>query len=855
MNNKYYLCLLFLLVNINFSNCASNFLDLLLEDQAIIIRISMNPESYFHLSLNSNFTLPKYIQILVKPTYYDGNINNYIISYYGGDINFKNRTKFSISKSLIIFPTYIWLNQDQIKNGFYFKVEVQDKKAKFAEYQIEIKRYDYIQLDSKDYFYQYYVTEKNGIMEFLIKEEKEFYENQKCAIIFWAEGSKPISVDINTSNYVKHSKYNVYIITNITEFKEYIITVKGSLGDFIDIGVIFIDNKEIYNELSLISEDIIKIFLKRNILEKICFNENNNFNFIIRDEHIKKISTFYDNNKLCVKLPDDSDELFFYRHYLGYFGYPLNKNSPIYYSLLLGNNYFQTIPANVKIGYIPLNIDEDFNFLTYRIYSSYQLYQPEIKIKVYIANCNDYPLCIVDKNELEKSIILYKTLNFYTFTFNKEQLKEYISPIGYKRKILFIECNQKEDCEFFVNINSDKSNIHQKTLKEYYFINKEINTNILLSFPIWARIFKLEFLEPTLEIHFEQLSGNIHLTSNRNYINYKGYYLFALPSDKENIEFNINSKQNSIYSIKYCYIFTEYNDRISYNKYIVPQNGNYLFNFNFKEHKKIALDFYTGMNTGLYYTIFYPINCEIEVEYENLMGEKSSLLEYKSPDGVILFHDIAEYGYYNILSKNYTDSCMIYSSSYLIDNVDDNMSENSILLRENNPQVFLFNEMIKEIKYSYYFGELDDIINLELNILNSGNFMMTLYFNYIQYKNYYNISSNIIIKLTGEDWNNTCMKGQICNLFFVINKLDDFKTNSFIKININSNIYSLDKNIHELKSDSKKIRNFIILMIIIALLMFGTIFAIKSNKIKKLFKKRIEDDIEMKQIEEPLDIN
>ena len=132
---------------------------------------------------------------------------------------------------------------------------------------------------------------------------------------------------------------------------------------------------------------------------------------------------------------------------------------------------------------------------------------------------------------------------------------------------------------------------------------------------------------------------------------------------------------------------------------------------------------------------------------------------------------------------------------------------------------------------------------------------MTLYFNYIQYKNYYNISSNIIIKLTGEDWNNTCMKGQICNLFFVINKLDDFKTNSFIKININSNIYSLDKNIHELKSDSKKIRNFIILMIIIALLMFGTIFAIKSNKIKKLFKKRIEDDIEMKQIEEPLGIN
>ena len=99
------------------------------------------------------------------------------------------------------------------------------------------------------------------------------------------------------------------------------------------------------------------------------------------------------------------------------------------------------------------------------------------------------------------------------------------------------------------------------------------------------------------------------------------------------------------------------------------------------------------------------------------------------------------------------------------------------------------------------------------------------------------------------------MKGQICTLFFIIKKLDDFKTNSFIKININSNIFNLDKNIHEFKTDNKKIRKFIILIIIIALLVFGTIFVIKSKKIKKLFKKRIEDDIEMKEIEEPLDIN
>jgi predicted RNA-binding protein with PUA domain len=107
------------------------------------------------------------------------------------------------------------------------------------------------------------VTEKNEKMEFLIKEKKEFYEKENCTIIFWAEGNKPISVDINTENFVKHSKYNAYIITNITEFKEYVIIVKASLGDFVDVGVIFINNDEIYNELLFISEDILKIFLKK----------------------------------------------------------------------------------------------------------------------------------------------------------------------------------------------------------------------------------------------------------------------------------------------------------------------------------------------------------------------------------------------------------------------------------------------------------------------------------------------------------------------------------------------------------------------------------------------------------------
>ena len=92
MNNKIFLALLFLLeaININISYCTFNFQKLLLEDKSLEILYIENPESFFHLSLDSNLTLPKYIRILVKPTCHVDIINNYIISYYGEDINFIN---------------------------------------------------------------------------------------------------------------------------------------------------------------------------------------------------------------------------------------------------------------------------------------------------------------------------------------------------------------------------------------------------------------------------------------------------------------------------------------------------------------------------------------------------------------------------------------------------------------------------------------------------------------------------------------------------------------------------------------------------------------------------------------------
>ena len=115
-----------------------------------------------------------------------------------------------------------------------------------------------------------------------------------------------------------------------------------------------------------------------------------------------KIPFYSNGNEKCVKLPDEMDELFFFNHYLWYFGYPLMSNSPIYYSLLTGINYYQSIPGKITIGYIPLNVDEDFNFLTYTIHTIYKIPPEDFKAKVYISNCNNYPSCTIDENELKK---------------------------------------------------------------------------------------------------------------------------------------------------------------------------------------------------------------------------------------------------------------------------------------------------------------------------------------------------------------------------------------------------------------------------------------------------------------------
>ena len=78
-----------------------------------------------------------------------------------------------------------------------------------------------------------------------------------------------------------------------------------------------------------------------------------------------------------------------------------------------------------------------------------------------------------------------------------------------------MECYEENWCNFYINIYTDKSEYEQKNLKSYNFISNQDVNNIILSPPKYIELFPFEFIEPTYEIHIEQLTEDISLIKDK----------------------------------------------------------------------------------------------------------------------------------------------------------------------------------------------------------------------------------------------------------------------------------------------------------------------------------------------------
>ena len=559
-------------------------------------------------------------------------------AYSVPDFTFMNQKQFS---EIATSSTFLWLNKEQIKNGFYFKIQVEQISGQFK---MRVVPKNYIELNLYSSTYIYHVTEKNQNYVFIIKGEKEQNPIKNNTIIIWAYGNKDIKTNLNISDYKKHSKYNSYIIKP-NEYNEYMFSVNAKIGDIINVGFINLIQE---NKLNICTNwnnvlGIYKGLLKRNILENICFPQETNLNYL----YIKYIDTnmnvehvsdqIYD----CIILPEKMDELFFSFHYLHeYYTYNIHYDDYslyVYHSLLKGIYYYGIIEPKTKKGYLPLRIEDDFNYLTYYIISKY----PDKKFKIYFYMCENYPSCSLIQDDLQNyNIPINQYLNTFTITLSRKEFDFNI--LSKKRRILFIEClEENANCIFYINIYTDKTKIYQgsKTkfdssiLKEpniqYKYITNKTTDNILIKPKIDFGYFSSDDYDNPF-FNIEKIYGDILLDSNKNVLNnYNNIYNYKLNSIDEYINLNIKSNRNSLYSIKYYHLVSRDDEK----KFYLPIGGQFLIDL--ENNTNTIIKFYHSYEEyGQIFVNIYPIDCEIEVKLED-----NDLKKYYF-DGVSFYQNI-----------------------------------------------------------------------------------------------------------------------------------------------------------------------------------------------------------------------
>ena len=857
MNTQYLLIILYLIIpGINLTIIPETKI---FNNNNITIHNLVKSKYYFHIEISrelEEINLPNYIKIFVNQDEKRLFENKYIISFFQGDSTF---TK--IKPILNGFSaSYIWLNKEQIKGGFYFSVEDIYQNCK---YQIQIIPKDYIELTFESYTYSYYIHQENKISHFLIKGENYINPDFDDKLIFYAYGNNNSTVEfnLNISDYKKHSKYNAYILKNL-KYKDYIITVAGEIGDILDVGVLFLNTYDSCKNCKHKNEALFYGFLKRDYLNEICCvnlikprNIKVLDNLNINEEQLTRYGNVGCLNILNPEL-EEYDELFFSYYILDEFSQSSNENKNISESLYLqtGFYFYQRIKENQIVKYLPLRLENNFEFVKYYIkFDRTYLHAYKTEAKVYLS---------IQINNEEKKIPLKENFGIYTYTLMKDEIKDILNPNDKWKIMLYFECLKGgyvydiSFCAFHITLYTDKTKFNNTLYKNYGIIrNKE------------SHKFNLELNNFLVE----KLSGDICIDNNRNYSKYYNYnnkyylYEFNDIENKNNYNINIIAKKNSIYRIQYLNSKESQFLNVGENYFLQLKKGiKYTFSF---MNKILYKDYHDDIYGVPYFIVshnevpdekiyfnYYPINCKLEINEDNTNTLYWKEIKIRnSNNNQIFYQNILyvnkKYFSYNIYPKNIinnNDICLLYISSYNM-NISEFYQEESIILKENQPQFVAFNKNIQSLNFTYYFAEIKDDIRIKINLYNKANFTLFMYIGNTSNKYIYEIQANKIIDIKGNDLYNFCVyENQICRIYFTINKINKYN-NIIFKDDENDYIVEINimnkNNINQIIIELKISYTYIIIFFICLFIIIGYFLC------KKIKKKKIKINIKDKGTE------
>ena len=730
---------------------------------------------------------------------------NYVLSIFSDE---KKENRIQLAQS-IDKKSFLFLSKAQINsNKIYAEIECSIFPCSFN---LNISSHEKIILDEGEQL-SYYVTDGNINMEFEINLNSE-------TVNIWSFGGKNTVNSLESDSTIIHSlkNKNNFLIKN-REKAEFILT--GVVGDLINVGSLgYTGDKS--NKKIMLDQETFTVFLEKTNFPKACFDfemseeeeESNYMVFlegIIFNNYLKhynktkqsekeaeifheKFSKEYSSKalnqvELCFAFPDEDkynqiDEIQF-SFYIT-LGATSKKGLNFYQPQFNGRLYSRSLKLEGVIAFTGLYPEENFLKINYNIYNKAQL------TKMYIYKCNNYPLCIYEKNG---TISIHGVINpknidrFSTYSIYKDELNNTFSPISKTQYLLIAYCDNSNDidlyCTFDTLIDSDidEINMIENYFYNQYLLEKENNNYKIVS--TGESYIKQVNIDIIIYIGEIEISFNPNEGVQINKYNYANKFSININIKSENfddIKFKIISKKNSYYTIDFYYIrnnedskVTQLQAGLNYLLTIDPLNENQEENVN--KYLNIVND-KTLLKTFI--VNFYSLNCKLQIK-KKVEEEKYvdvDKFDYCYQDVLLYWDNINErnnsiYNYTikiqeNDFSEYNGKQCMIYvSSSDIADEYD--LYGGDIVIPDNTPQQIRFKEKVTHIAFGHVHANKNDDIIAKFNLIHKAEYTVQFYYNREKGKSFV-LNSNDAIFLNHTEWESACYgKGLLCYIVFDI---------------------------------------------------------------------------------------
>ena len=767
-------------------------------DSTVASELIINGQINFTISklleykMDISQTNEKYIHLEILGENKD---NNYVLSIVD-DFNKQNRIQLSQS---IAGYTNLILSKEQIKNN---SINIILECSDYSKCKGTIKN-EFLSkiplIENKPLFY--YCTIDNMVIEFSINSTSEILN-------IWARGELDITTELEGAEYTKSKVDNFYFVNNTNNSKEISLKVIGNKGDYINVGYFGYIKKNVKNEINYFSSSeiikdgyIITGFLNKKTVSQYCYNFENfteeneeiHASGIIYNTYLDIILANYSEYKdkkmanstsigvidgiekyqyICFNLSSNNEENIY--TFQIYSNNSLEKKLNILEPLNNGRFYRYSLKPSSKMAITSKNSKNFENIL-------YYLFAYESSSKLYVAECDNYPLCSLDDINFNESSSVITLGKMGSINLKKDEKYDF-SPINKYQKLYYVKCdeNAKKHCIFFSLINRDDKEINIFEFSD--FLGKNILKGQIDKYKISNSLIYNELNITDFAIEINYFGGEVDISpdlpkgiesskiSNLNKITLK------IKVNNQNLydsfNFKVKSSDNSYYSLMFFPDLAWGNiyGRDLYFTYGIPR----LYSIptkNSDENYKRSIFLINRDWSNILPTInFNSINCDIEVYYRGFDNSikliKNGNFFHRSPYIITELIGLIDIYSINILNDELSDynnkMCQVYLTYKGNSEKESNGNYADILALDNLPQQIMFNENLTTVSYGYFHENWENDIMIKYCSKYKAKYIAKIYFsNHKREKEDSIIMGDGIIYLNYEEWENIC-KNQTC---------------------------------------------------------------------------------------------